>query len=194
MLKKFFGLASIVLVGVLLITLVMAVALPGEAEAAPRGRQGGARGTGSGVAAPQVPPVSDLTPGALSASEVEALLTALDDEYKAWAVYDQVIDDFGAVRTFTRIQKAEASHIAALETLFDRYGLDVPANEWPGAVPSYDTLADACAAGVQAEIENAALYDELFRMVDNADIIRVFERLQQASQAKHLPAFERCAP
>jgi hypothetical protein len=67
-------------------------------------------------------------------------------------------------------------------------------NEWPGDVPSFDTLADACEAGVQAEIDNAALYDELFTMVDNADIIRVFTALQEASQTKHLPAFERCAP
>jgi hypothetical protein len=194
MLKKVFGLASIVLVGVLLSTLVMAVALPSEAEAARNGRQGGARGTGSGAAAPQVPPASSPTSGELSASEVEALSMALDDEYKAWAVYDQVIDDFGAVWPFTSIQKAEEAHIAALVTLFERYGLDVPANGWPSAVPSYDTLADACAAGVQAEIDNAALYDELFSMVDNADIIRVFESLQQASLTKHLPAFERCAP
>ena len=29
--------------------------------------------------------------------EIEALHDALDDEYKAWATYDQVITDFGAV-------------------------------------------------------------------------------------------------
>jgi len=46
---------------------------------------------------------------------------------------------------------------------------------------------------VQAEIDNAALYDELFSMVDNPDIVRVFTSLQQASQTKHLTAFERCA-
>jgi hypothetical protein len=91
--------------------------------------------------------------------------------------------------------QAEENHIAALVTLFDRYDLDVPANEWPGNVPTFDSLAAACLAGVQAEIDNGALYDELFSMVkaDNPDIIQVFTSLQQASEMKHLPAFERCA-
>ena len=129
----------------------------------------------------------------LSDSEIEALLMALEDEYKAWAVYDQVIADFGAARPFTSIQKAEENHIAALETLLDRYDLEVPDNEWVGSVPTFDTLADACQAGVDAELDNADLYDQLFDMVDNPDIIQVFTSLQQASQTKHLTAFERCA-
>ena len=194
MLKKIVGIAASVLVGVLVTTLVMSWITPGEANAAYGGRQGGARGTGSQGAVNPAPALSTIPAGDLSQSEADALLMALEDEYKAWAVYDQVIDDFGAVRPFTSIQKAEESHIAALVTLFERYGLEVPENEWSGTVPAFDTLADACAAGVQAEIDNAALYDELFSMVDNADIIQVFTSLQRASETKHLPAFERCAP
>ena len=48
--------------------------------------------------------------------------------------------------------------MAALVRLFDAYGLEAPANEWPGNVPTYDTLADACQGGVEAEIANAAIY------------------------------------
>jgi hypothetical protein len=139
-------------------------------------------------------PIEDLTPGDLSESEAEALRIALDDEYKAWSAYEQVIADFGAVRPFTQIQEAEETHIDALVTLFDRYGLEVPANEVAGTIPSFDTLAEACEAGVQAEIDNAALYDQLFDLVDNPDLIQVFTSLQQASETKHLPAFERCVP
>jgi hypothetical protein len=128
----------------------------------------------------------------LSESEVQALVQALDDEYRAWVVYAQVITDHGNVRPFTSIQRAEENHIAALLALFDRYGLDVPANDWLGTVPSFDTVSEACAGGVQAEIDNAVLYDQLYDMVDNPDIIRVFESLQWASEARHLPAFERC--
>jgi hypothetical protein len=117
----------------------------------------------------------------------------LEDEYKAWSVYDQVIADFGQVRPFTSIRRAEENHITALVTLFQRFGLDVPINDWPGRVPTFETLDQACEAGVQAEIDNAALYDQLFSMVDNPDLIQVFTALQQASQTKHLPAFERCA-
>ncbi|MEJ2212111.1 MAG: hypothetical protein P8129_24200 [Anaerolineae bacterium] len=205
MFKKIVGIVAIVLVGVLVTTLVMSWIAPGEANAAYGGRQGGAPGAGSrGTVSPApagspgavnpAPAISTIPAGDLSESEAEALSMALQDEYKAWAVYDQVIADFGAARPFTSIQKAEESHIAALVTLFERYDLEVPENEWPGDVPSFDALADACAAGVQAEIDNAALYDELFSMVDNADIIQVFTSLQQASETRHLPAFERCAP
>ncbi len=154
-----------------------------------RGRQGSGQG-GYGGGEFDAP----LIGGDLSESEVEALLMALEDEYKAWSVYEQVIVDFGAVRPFTSIQRAEENHIAALVTLFDGYGLEVPANEWRGNVPTFDTLAEACEAGVQAEIDNAALYDQLFSMVENPDLIRVFTALQRASQDQHLPAFERCAP
>ncbi len=189
MLKRTMGIGALVLVAVLIIGAVGPWAVTRGAETTY-----GASGS-SAYAAPATP-VTEVYggyQGDLSESEVEALLMALDDEYKAWSVYDQVIADLGKVRPFTNIRKAEENHIAALVTLFDRYELDVPLNEWPGHVPTFDTLAEACAAGVQAEIDNAALYDKLFSMVGKPDIIQVFTALQQASLTKHLPAFEECA-
>ncbi len=46
--------------------------------------------------------------------EVNALLEALDDEYKAAVTYAQVIDDFGPIRPFVNIIEAERRHIEAL--------------------------------------------------------------------------------
>jgi hypothetical protein len=193
MLKKISGAGLIVLVGALVIGTVAVWALPSSAEAAYGGGRGAARRPSAAEPVRSAPVVDDIA-GDLTESEVDALLMALDDEYKAWSVYEQVIADFGEVRPFTSIQKAEENHIAALVTLFDRYGLEVPENEWVDNAPSFDTLAEACEAGVQAEIDNAELYAQLFDMVDNPDIIRVFTSLQRASQTKHLPAFETCAP
>lgn len=188
--KRIYGIGVMVFVSILVMGAVTVWALPRNAEADFRASQG----TGQGPILENSPwPAEVLDSGDLSESEEEALRLALDDEYKAWSVYEQVIADVGAVRPFTSVQMAEEKHIAALVTLFERYGLDVPGNEWPGDVPTFDTLLDACEAGVQAEIDNAALYDELFSMVDNADIIRVFSALQEASQTKHLLSFERCA-
>ncbi len=129
----------------------------------------------------------------LTSAEREALGDALDDEYRAWATYDQVIRDFGAVRPFINIRDAEARHIEALVSLFERYGLKVPENTWPGRVPRYESVREACEHAIEAEIENAALYDRLMESTNRADIATVFENLQQASQERHLPAFERCA-
>lgn len=128
----------------------------------------------------------------LNATEQQALRDALDDEYRAWATYDQVIHDFGPERPFINIREAEARHIAALHALFVRYQLEVPANPWPGRVPRYANTREACEAGVEAEIANAALYDRLLRSTQRPDILAVFENLQRASQERHLEAFRRC--
>ena len=191
--KKKFGIMGAVLAIVLIMGAATVWALP-PSPVAGNGTGGyGWRATPEAEPVGPGPVIDDGSLGELDEEEVDALLMALDDEYKAWSVYDQVIADFGDVRPFTQIMRAEENHIAALVTLFDRYGLDVPVNA-TDEVPHFDTLADACAAGVQAENDNAVLYDELFSTVDNPDIIRVFTALQQASQIKHLPAFERCAP
>jgi hypothetical protein len=209
---KMLGIGSMVLIGMLVLGAVVALVLPGDAEAAfggprragveqesvtwNRGAQGVQANTDTSVGpvATSGTNLDDAYVGELDTAAADALIMALEDEYKAWSVYDQVITDFGTAWPFTNIQKAEEKHIAALVTLFERYGLDVPMNTWVGNVPQYDTLAEACAAGVEAEIENAALYAELLSAVDDPDILRVFQALQQASQTKHLPAFERCAP
>lgn len=130
---------------------------------------------------------------ALNETEQQALRDALEDEYRAWATYDQVIRDFGPARPFTNIRDAEARHIAALHALFQRYGLEIPANTWPGRVPRFATTREACEAGIDAEVANVALYDRLIRSTNRPDILTVFGNLQRASQDRHLQAFRRCA-
>ncbi len=127
------------------------------------------------------------------ASQDDALRMALDDEYKAVATYEQVIEDFGGVRPFINIVKAEQNHIDALLPLFAKYGLEVPENSYLGNMDSFDSIKEACEAGIQGEIENVALYDRIDAMVEDEDVAYVFSRLRQASQDKHLPAFQRCA-
>lgn len=131
--------------------------------------------------------------GPLTAREIDGLLLALNDEYHAIAVYQQVLDDFGTVRPFSNIIRAERQHVALLRPLFDTYGVTVPDNPWLGAIPSFAAVHDACVAGVDAEIVNGALYNELFASTDRDDILSVYQSLQAASINAHLPAFQRCA-
>lgn len=123
----------------------------------------------------------------------QALLDALQDEYKAQATYQKVMDQFGEIRPFANIIKAEEQHIEELLPLFEKYGVAVPENDWYAKIPEFESVQAACEAGVEAEIENAKMYDEFFSFVQEADIIEVFTNLRDASQDKHLPAFERCA-
>lgn len=128
----------------------------------------------------------------LSNDEVTALNEALDDEYKALATYDQVIDDFGSIRPFTNIREAESRHIHALHRLYNCYGVTPPSNTWSGNAPRFDSVKSACEAAVQAEIDNAELYDQIMHHIERPEILRVFQNLRDASQERHLPAFRRC--
>src|SRR4030065_2856584 len=130
--------------------------------------------------------------GSLTVAETDALREALDDEYRACATYDQGVRCFGEVPPFSHIREAEARHTEALCTLHARYGLAVPENPWPDKVTRYASLQEACAAGVAAENENGALYERLLASTRRPDILIVFRNLQEASQQRHLPAFQRC--
>lgn len=129
----------------------------------------------------------------LTETEIRALNEALDDEYRAFATYEQVLADFGEVQPFNNILEAEGRHIEALRSLFARYGLSMPENPWPGKVDSYASLQAACEAGVAAEIANAEIYQRLLQSTERPDILTVFRNLHDASQQRHLPAFQRCA-
>lgn len=136
----------------------------------------------------------------LTPAVVDAILTALDDEYHAEAVYAATLDKFGAdTRPFCNIINAERRHQAALIKLMDKYQIDVPANPYLTGDKPFDAIPDnlkeACEIGVAAEIENARLYDEdlLPAVADHADITAVFKALSGASTNNHLPAFQRCA-
>jgi hypothetical protein len=128
----------------------------------------------------------------LSKKEIAALHEALDDEYKAWATYDQVIDDFGPIRPFINIRDAESRHIDALLQVFNDYDLTAPSNNWVGKAPRYEDVQTACAAGVEAEIENGELYERILESTAQPDILAVYHNLCDASQERHLPAFQRC--
>ncbi len=64
---------------------------------------------------------------------------------------------------------------------------------WPGQAPRFSSIEDACQAGVQDEIDNAALYDRLLAGTEREDLLATYRNLQRASQENHLPAFERHA-
>ncbi len=132
-------------------------------------------------------PITELPVGVQT-----ALNEALMDEYTARATYEAIMDEFGAVRPFSMIIRSEEQHISSLKAIYDKYGVEIP--EFAEQVTAPASLKAACQQGVAAEIANAALYrDSLLPAVEAyPEITAVFTNLMNASQDKHLPAFERC--
>ncbi len=162
----------------------------GENQATASGQgnsNGGGRGNGNGGGNGQGGGYEPLT-----ATEIEALQLALNDEYHALAVYQSVIASFGESVPFVEIAQSEQKHIDALVNQFNKHGLPVPENPWLGQIPAFDSVQQACQTGVAAEMDNAGVYDQLFSMTDNVSLTRVFTNLRNASLNSHLPQFQAC--
>lgn len=129
----------------------------------------------------------------LDTEVVAALEAALDDEYRAEALYAAVLVDFGDAKPFSRIIEAERRHQEALLTLFAAYGLEPPEYRWSiDDVPRYPTIEEACAADVEAELDNAGRYEGFLELDLPGDVRRVFEDNRWASQQNHLRALQSC--
>ncbi len=128
-----------------------------------------------------------------------ALLTILNadiqDEYRSEAIYRAVLLDLGPeTRPFANVVWAEQQHARAVAGLFTERGLAVPASQWSAAnVPRFATLREACAAGVENERANVALYDSQLGASLPEDVLRVIQNNRAASLVNHLPAFQRCS-
>ncbi len=123
---------------------------------------------------------------------VEQMLTyAIQDEYAAQAEYQAILAAYGDDNAFANIVKAENTHIALLTTLFDTYGLTLPANDAAAKITLPASLEDAYTAGVTAENANIAMYQTFLAQSDlPTDVIATFTSLENASQ-NHLAALTR---
>ena len=134
--------------------------------------------------------------GDLTEDIITALDKAIDDEYKARATYEAVMNEIGSVRPFSMIIRAEEQHISSLKAIYDKYGAPIPEDSYDVSTLTVpDNRQESCQVGVEAEIANAALYeDELLPAVTSyEDITTVFTELMNASKLKHLPSFENCS-
>lgn len=122
-----------------------------------------------------------------------AIAEALADERRGEAFYARVLKDHGDVRPFTNILRAEARHAGFLADLLEARGLAVPEAE-ASAAPAHASVKEACAAAVEFETRNVALYDRLLAAGPLPDDVkRAFDHNRMASLERHQPAFGRCA-
>ena len=120
----------------------------------------------------------------------QMLTYAIQDEYLARSKYEFIIDELGAATPFTNIIKAEEMHIEMLIPLFEEHGYEVPIDTSKEHLIVAESITQALETGVQAEIDNIAMY-EFFLTMDLPDDVRdTFISLRDASE-KHLEAFQR---
>lgn len=123
-------------------------------------------------------------------NNLDKMLTVLiNDEYKARAEYQAINEAFGNQVPFSNLIKAETMHVSALTHLFEAYDLDTPSDNGSKYVVVPDTLEEAYSIGVDAEVDNIALYDKYLDQDLPSNVERVFTNLQNASE-NHLATFE----
>ncbi|SHI38926.1 hypothetical protein SAMN02745751_00217 [Dethiosulfatibacter aminovorans DSM 17477] len=120
----------------------------------------------------------------------EMLEYAYQDESKALAEYDAIMEKFGVEAPFANIKRAEENHLNAVIRLYDYFGLEVP--EFEFEVPALPkSLEETYSIGVQAEIDNIAMYETFLENEDIDPVVaRVFTQLMKGSE-NHKAAFER---
>ncbi len=120
----------------------------------------------------------------------DMLMYAAQDEYLAHGEYSAIVEKFGSQKPYANIIIAEETHLAYLKEVYLAYGLDFPADASADHIIVPVNLLEAAKTGVQAEIDNIAMY-ELFLKHDLPDnVLEVFSALKSGSDS-HLLAFQK---
>jgi hypothetical protein len=183
----------------------------GESAAAQQRRSGNGAGAGGrragGAQGRSGQEVPDAVPGTSISDEVAAQLAYMvQEEQLARDIY-QLAASLYSERVFTNISRSESTHLAAVQTLLDRYDVTDPtegasAGQYAdaGLQELYATLAvqvrtdrdTAVQAGITIEKTDIADLEEALALDMPADVSTVLANLQAASQ-RHLAAFQRYA-
>jgi hypothetical protein len=118
------------------------------------------------------------------------LVYAIQDEYLAHGEYEYVLNKFGDQRPFNNIVEAEVQHIAELKILFENYKLAVPADMSKDHIIPAASMDEALKIGVQAEIDNIAMYKSFLNKDLPEDVKSTFNYLLRGSES-HLEAFQK---
>jgi len=123
-------------------------------------------------------------------SLTDMLMYAVQDEYLAHGEYLAIIEKFGDQRPYTNIIKAEETHLSLLREIYESYELDFPSDDSAEHIIVPDDLLEAAKTGVQAELDNIAMYEKFLSLEIPEDVEAVFNELKNGSES-HLLAFQK---
>jgi len=148
----------------------------------------------------QIPPASSSlslegygAKGALAdknLSVADMLTYAIQDEYLARSEYAAIIAKFGSSNPYDNIIRAEETHISYLKEIYTAYDMLLPEDTSTDHIVVPKDLLEAAKTGVQAEIDNIAMYDIFLAYELPEDIREVFNSLAKGSES-HLSAFQK---
>uniref|UniRef100_A0A832G7I8 DUF2202 domain-containing protein n=1 Tax=Ignavibacterium album TaxID=591197 RepID=A0A832G7I8_9BACT len=149
---------------------------------------------------------SELVVYDLSQEEIDGLIHMRLEEKLARDVYTTLGNTWN-YKIFLNIKTAEQNHMQAVKRLLVKYGIEDPITDDEVGVfsdPQFQALYDqfVLQGNVSAyeafmvgktieELDIADLQNQLTNVVDNPDIIRVYQNLMTASES-HLAAFNKC--
>lgn len=115
---------------------------------------------------------------------------AIEDEIFAKTEYEKIMSTFNIDRPFSNIKRAEETHIDLLLPLIEKYNVKYEKlDESTLIIPK--TLKETFEIGVQAEIDNIAMYEKFLKDKNLPEDVReVFIHLRDGSK-HHLSAFQR---
>lgn len=131
--------------------------------------------------------------GALADNDLtlaDMLTYAAQDEYLAHSEYEKIIEKFGTQNPYSNTVKAEQTHLLTLKDLYVTYRMTFPEDTSNEYLVVPNSLLDAAKTGVQAEIDNIAMYKKFLTYELPSNVRDVFESLKAASES-HLDAFQR---
>jgi hypothetical protein len=128
---------------------------------------------------------------AFGADVKSALDAAYSHEFTMSMRYSSVLTQFGEVRPFSNLFRAEERHMAILSQQYQRLGFALPSVPRV-ALRGFRSVLEACVVSLDNEYESVALYDRLLADTTDPVLNDAFSYLRSASADRHIPALRRC--
>jgi hypothetical protein len=123
-------------------------------------------------------------------SIADMLMYAVQDEFLARGEYLAIIEKFGSQTPYANIVRSEETHLDFLREVYQSYNIQFPNDTSGDHIIIPETLLQAAKTGVQAEIDNIAMYEKFLTYDLPQNVFDVFTALKNGSDS-HLLAFQK---
>ncbi len=133
--------------------------------------------------------VGSLPAGSLSVEETNGLIYMVEEEKLAHDVYTKLYEKWG-LSIFSNIAKSESTHVNAVRTLLQKYGLPDPTVDEPVGVfqnPDLQALYDQLIAMGSKNVTEAL---KVGALIEETDIIDLQERIDQTNKLDIITTYE----